>query len=150
MKAGTRTVTAAFVEYEPIPGRRRGEASPTSSAAVGGAALDMMSISGPFNAGETEDTPTRQRILICKPAAARDEEPCARKILATLARRAYRGFGSPDDVDQLLAIYRKGRAARDFDTGIARALEALLSSPKFLLRLEQEPLDAAIARVPSE
>ena len=40
----------------------------------------------------------------------------------------------------------KGRAARDFDTGIARALEALLSSPKFVLRVEQEPLDAAIRR----
>jgi hypothetical protein len=44
----------------------------------------------------------------------------------------------PADVDQLLTIYKKGRAARDFDTGIARSLEALLSSPKFVLRLEQE------------
>ena len=138
VKAGTRTVTAAFVENEPIPGPPMGRGVTNIIGGGGGAALDLMSVSGPFDPGETEDTPTRQRILICRPAAARDEEPCARKILANLTRRAYRGFGSPADVDQLLVIYRQGRAARDFDTGVARALEALLSSPKFVLRLEQE------------
>src|SRR6202030_2895144 len=45
---------------------------------------------------------------------------------------------APADVEELLAIYRKGRASRDFDTGLERALEALLSSPKFVLRVEQE------------
>ena len=133
VKAGTRTVTAAFVESEPIPGPR-GRGGRTG----GGAALDMMSISGPFNATKTVDTPSRQKIFICKPTNARDEEPCARRILTTLVRRAYRGPAVEADVDQLLAIYRKGRAARDFDTGLERALEALLSSPKFLLRVEQD------------
>jgi hypothetical protein len=133
VRAGTRTVTAAFVESEPIPGpRARG------GRGSGGAALDMLSISGPFNTTRTVDTPTRKKIFACTPASVRDEEPCARQILTTLARRAYRAPAVNTDVDRLVAIYKKGRAAGDFDTGIERALEALLSSPKFVLRVEQE------------
>jgi mono/diheme cytochrome c family protein len=133
LKAGTRTVTAAFVESEPIPGPRgRG------GRGAGGAALDMLSISGPFKATKTVETLPRQKIFSCKPTSARDEEPCARQILTTLTRRAYRGSAVKTDVDQLLAMYKKGRAQQDFDTGIERALEALLSSPKFVLRVEQD------------
>ena len=44
-----------------------------------------------------------------------------------------------------MAIYRKGRNARDFDTGVQRALEALLSSPKFVLRVEQDRPSASTA-----
>jgi mono/diheme cytochrome c family protein len=138
MKAGTRTVTAAFVESEPIPGREPGRGVNNVIGGGGAAAIDTLSVAGPFNPSTNAETPSRQKVLICKPAIARDEEPCARRILTGLTRRAYRGFASPGDVDQLLEIYRQGRAARDFDTGIARGLEALLSSPKFVLRVEEE------------
>jgi mono/diheme cytochrome c family protein len=137
VKAGTRTVTAAFVESEPIPGPR-GRGGRGGGGSGGGAALDMLSVSGPFNPTKTVDTPSRRKIFLCKPTAARDEEPCARQILTALTRRGYRGSAVEADVEQLLAIYRKGRTARDFDTGIERAVEALLSSPKFVLRVEQE------------
>ena len=139
VRAGTRTVTAAFVESEPIPAQRgRGGAAGGIAGGGGSAALDLMSIAGPFNAAKTADTPTRRKILTCRPATARDEEPCARQILSTLTRRAYRGFSTATDADDLLAIYRKGRATGDFETGLERALEALLSSPKFVLRVEQD------------
>src|SRR5207237_5792826 len=48
-------------------------------------------------------------------------------------------------ITPLLRIYPEGRAARDFDAGIERGLEALLSSPKFLLRIEREPAGAGDA-----
>ncbi len=139
VKAGTRTVTAAFVENEPIPGfERLGRGVNNQIGGGGAAAVDTMSVSGPFNPGTSPDTPARQKILTCKPANARDEEPCARRILTDLTRRAYRGFSTKADVDQLLAIYANGRAGRTFDAGIARALEALLASPKFVLRVEED------------
>ena len=116
----------------------------------GAATLDLMSISGPFNPTKTEDTPARQKILTCKPASARDEEPCARQILTTLSRRAYRGFSDNADVEQLFAIYKSGRTGRDFDTGIERALEALLSSPKFVLRIEQDSTEPELHRPSAE
>src|SRR4051794_36796770 len=146
MKAGTRAVTAAFVESEPIPEPAgRGMRGSGGSIFAAGAGVDALSVAGPFNGAKTAETPVRRRILTCKPATAQQEEPCARQILARLTRRAYRGVSSPTDVDDLLAIYRKGRDARDFDTGIQRALEALLSSPKFVLRVEQDRPSAAAA-----
>ena len=139
VKAGTRTVTAAFVESEPIPGfERLGRGVNNQIGGGGAAALDAMSIAGPFNPGTAPDTPARRKILTCTPATARDEEPCARRILFNLTRRAYRGYGTETDVDQLMSIYAKGRAGRTFDAGIARALEALLASPKFVLRVEED------------
>jgi hypothetical protein len=63
--------------------------------------------------------------------------------LTPLARRAYRRPVTNADIQPLLAIYKEGRQSRDFDGGIERALEALLSSPKFLIRLEREPEGAA-------
>jgi mono/diheme cytochrome c family protein len=70
------------------------------------------------------------------------EEACARKIISTLTRRAYRRPVTAADIDPLMVIYKEGRTARDFEAGIERALEALLSSPKFLIRLEREPAGA--------
>src|SRR6516225_554888 len=144
VKAGTRTVTAAFVESDAIPLPRTPDARTdrlglSISGGSGKASLDLLSVSGPFNPSTTIETPVRQRIFVCRPAHARDEDPCARQILTTLSRRAYRGFADNGDVEQLLAIYKSGRADRDFDTGIERALEALLSSPKFVLRIEEDP-----------
>jgi mono/diheme cytochrome c family protein len=148
MKAGTHVVTAAFVESEPIPesrGRAGRGGGAQASVFAQGTAVDSMSIAGPFSAARTVDTPTRRKILTCQPANAREEDPCARRILTTLTHRAFRGLSAPADVEQLLAIYKKGRAARDFDTGLERALEALLSSPKFVLRVEQEHSEAGAA-----
>jgi mono/diheme cytochrome c family protein len=143
IKAGTRTVSASFVESEPIPmargrGRMDGRGANAIIGGQGAATLDLMSISGPFNPARTVDTPTRQRIFICKPPNPREEEPCARQIFTALTRRAYRGFGDNTDVEQLMAVYKAGRSGHDFDTGIERTLEALLSSPKFVLRIEQD------------
>jgi len=143
LKAGTRTVTASFVESEPVPmtrgrGRMDGRGANAIIGGQGAATLDLMSISGPFNPARTIDTPTRQRIFTCKPANARDEEPCARQIFTALTRRAYRGFGDNTDVEQLMAVHKAGRSGHDLDTGIERTLEALLSSPKFVLRIEQD------------
>jgi mono/diheme cytochrome c family protein len=145
VKAGTRLVTAAFADVAPTPenlfrARARGGPGDAEGNAPG---VDMLYVSGPFNGSVPAETATRQRIFVCRPSAARDEEPCARQIVTALARRAYRRPVTDADVTPLIAIYKEGRAARDFDAGIERALEALLSSPKFLIRLEREPAGTA-------
>ena len=50
-----------------------------------------------------------------RPAA---QEACAREIIGTLARRAYRRPVTDADVDPLVNVYRDGVAERDFDFGI--------------------------------
>ena len=140
VKAGTRLVAVAFTDAAPTPERivrSRGRSGP-GELDFDAPGIDMVYISGPFDGRTPEDTPSRNRIFSCRPAGAREEEECARRIMSTLARRAYRRPVTDEDVQPLVAIYREGRASRDFDAGVERALEALLSSPSFLFRAENE------------
>ena len=91
------------------------------------------------------DTPSRRRIFVCEPASAADEEACAARIVATLARRAFHRPVTGEDVEDLVAFYREGRAEGDFRAGVRRALESILVDPEFLFRIERDPPDAAPA-----
>ncbi len=135
IEAGQRLVSVAFTDSAPSPHGLRGEPG-----------IDKLFISGPFEGTVPDDTPSRQKIFTCRPAddaSAAEQEACAREIIGTLARRAYRRPVTADDVDPLVGVYRDGVVDRDFDFGIERALEALLSMPEFLMRVYQEPVDLA-------
>ena len=105
--------------------------------------LDKLIVVGPYNTTGRGDTPSREKIFICRPAAAADEEPCARSILANLARHAFRRPVTDADVRPLMAFFRSGRQDGDFDRGIEKALRAMLVSPDFLFRVEHDPRGAA-------
>jgi len=96
-------------------------------------------VSGPFNAKRPSDTPSRRKILVCTPANAAEELPCARKILSTLARRAYRRPVSDTDLEILLSNYQAGRNQGDFENGIERGVQFVLAHPEFVFRGEKEP-----------
>jgi mono/diheme cytochrome c family protein len=140
IKAGTRLVAAAFTDAAPTPERIARSRGRNGPGEVDGNApgIDVLSVSGPFDGKTPEDTPSRRRIFTCRPTSTRDEEVCVRRIMSTLARRGYRRPVTDEDIQPLVAIYKEGRAARDFEAGVERALEALLSSPSFLFRAEQE------------
>ncbi len=102
-------------------------------------AVHSVSITGPFDPTGAGNTPSRDRIFTCRPAAAEDEADCAATVISTLARRAYRRPVSYQDVEMPLAFYEQGRADGTFETGIELALRALLTSPGFLFRIERDP-----------
>lgn len=87
--------------------------------------------------------PTNQgayaRVMICSPQG-NDREPCARQILTTFAKRAWRRPITPAEADRLYALanvaYTEGE---DFDTGIKLAVQGILLSPHFLYRVELDP-----------
>ncbi len=112
-------------------------------------AVRSISIEGPFNATGVSDTPSRRRIFTCTPASSRQEEACAKTILANLARRAYRRPVTDEDLDAPLAFFRQGRAAAGsegvagFDAGIEMSVRALLASMEFLFRIERDPAGLA-------
>jgi hypothetical protein len=105
-----------------------------------GPAVYQVSIIGPFDATGPGDTPSRRQIFICRPAGP-DDENCAKRILANLARRAYRRPVDDEDLRPLLEFYRQGRTNADFDAGIELALSSLLVKPQFLFRIERDPPD---------
>jgi hypothetical protein len=104
-------------------------------------------VTGPYNATGSGDTPSRRAIFSCKPANAAEETTCARTILSTLARRAYRGPVSTAEVNTLLEFYREGRKTADFDSGIQQALARILVAPRFVYRIEEEPTTVASGQV---
>ena len=120
----------------------------SNNAGVGGRmpTITTVTIAGPYGAAGAGDTPSRRRIFVCNPATAEAEAPCARRILSTLARRAYRGQVAAGDVDVLLDFYNDSRAAGgSFDDGIELALRRLLVSPEFLYRIEADQPPRAAA-----
>jgi hypothetical protein len=140
VKAGPRTVAAALVDQL----RSKGTDDIYTIDQLQGAVTDI-TITGPFNAVGTGDTPSRRKVFSCHPATASEEEGCARRILSNLASQAYRVPVSAADpaVDSLLGHYRDARGAGDFEAGIEQALARLLVNPRFLFRLEQEPTGLA-------
>ena len=98
---------------------------------------------GPFLPSNAGDTPSRRRIFTCKPDAQNpgEEESCARRILSTLAQRAYRRPVTSADLELLLPFYKEGRQKGSFETGIQLALRRLLASPTFVFRAEADPRD---------
>ena len=139
VKAGTRLVSMAFTNVAPSALEGEGDNMV--------AGLSTLEIQGPYNGVIPEETPSRQRIFVCRPSSPSDEEPCARQIIRTLARRAYRRSITEADLQPLMAIYTLGRATENFETSIARALEALLCMPAFLLRTEADPVGATAGRI---
>jgi mono/diheme cytochrome c family protein len=93
-------------------------------------------IGGPYEATGPGETASRRTVFVCRPERPAQESTCARTILTSLAHRAFRRPVTSADVEPLYAFYQKGRA-KDFDSGIQAAVEAILVSPEFLFRVER-------------
>jgi mono/diheme cytochrome c family protein len=106
-------------------------------------AVYSVSITGPFEPGVATGTPSRDRIFVCRPSAPSAEADCAKNIITTLARRAYRRPVSDADLQAPLAFYNEARADGGFDAGIEMALRAILASTEFLFRVERDPRNVA-------
>jgi hypothetical protein len=141
VKAGPHTIAMAVVD-----GRRAGGVDDqysdyrvNSKFSVGGG-VGGITITGPYNPNGTGDTPSRRRILVCTPQNASEETACARKIISSLARRAFRRNLLDDaEVDGLMSFYERGRKEGDFEAGIQQAVARVLVAPRFVFRMEDEP-----------
>jgi hypothetical protein len=105
--------------------------------------IDHVQITGPLNPTGSGDTPSRRRVFVCTPASSQQEVPCAKRILGTLARRAYRRPVTDADMETLLSFYQAGKNEGNFESGIESALRLILASPKFLFRSESDPARVA-------
>jgi hypothetical protein len=148
MTAGPHKIGVAFLEKTHALNTRRLQNYVRSSSDTidfsGYPHIDEVILTGPFNPTGPGDTPSRQRILVCRPASVAEEEPCARRIFTALARRAYRGDVSPNDLTTLLTFFTRGRQESGrFEGGIDLGLRRMLASPKFVFRAERDPAGVA-------
>jgi mono/diheme cytochrome c family protein len=115
---------------------------------TGDPSVDRISVEGPFEATGVGNTPSRNKIYVCKPANAQDELPCARKIISTLLRHAWRRPLTDSDLETPLSFFQKQRNQKGtFDAGIESALQFILASPEFLFRFEGDPRDVPAGAV---
>jgi hypothetical protein len=148
LKAGMHDIRAAFLmKTNALPeGFRRPFLKPYIGRGIEdtretreGASLRTIEIMGPLNGLGAEESPSHRRVFTCHPVKASEEMGCARTILSTLARRAYRRPVNDTDLKVLLDFYNDGRAEGGFEAGIELAVERLLVSPSFLFRVEVPP-----------
>ena len=144
VKAGDHEVGISFVRrlWEPegvLQPPQTGFGRTTNEYYHGNPAVEIVMIGGPYGAPSPGDSLSRRKVFVCTPKDSASEEGCARKILSTLAARAYRRPVTEDDIQTLLGFYKAGRAEESFDAGIQRGLERMLAAPSFLFRVEREP-----------
>ena len=146
VKAGPHEISVAFpqrssalleTERQPYPAHFNMDRHPRLTPAV-----YAVTINGPYDVKGPGDSPSRQRLLVCRPTAPAQEEPCARRILSTVMRRAYRRPVTPADLSVPLKFFQDNRA-EGFENGVEMALRAVLVSPEFLFRVEQDPAGVA-------
>jgi hypothetical protein len=169
LKAGPHKIGVAFLEKTQALNTRRLQSYVRSSSDTidfsGYPHIDEVILTGPFNATGAAGTPSRRRLFVCEPAAAKasagqaltttssrrssdgidpSEVGCARQILSTVGRRAYRSDLSERDLATLMDFFRQGRKdGGSFDSGIDLALRRVLASPKFIFRTERDPAGMA-------
>ena len=150
VRAGERRTTATFIRqmegpYEDLirPNDWSLTGTETSYGTTSLPHLIRLTIEGPYNPTGVSETRTRKQIFTCRPTTAAEEVPCVQKILSQLATKAYGRTASQDDIKALLDFYSMGAKDGGFEIGVRTALEAILSSPHFLLRMEREPNQVA-------
>ncbi|HEY7188341.1 MAG TPA: DUF1592 domain-containing protein [Vicinamibacterales bacterium] len=144
VKAGQRAIGVAFVRKAP-PG-----ADDIWATYAANSGVQSLAITGPLAPTGLGDSASRRRIFVCRPASAAEESACARTILGTLAKRAFRQPVSDADLQMLLTFFQTGRTAASngggFDAGIEQALARILVDPRFTFRLEREPATVAVGQ----
>ncbi|QDU28246.1 hypothetical protein ETAA8_33460 [Anatilimnocola aggregata] len=80
---------------------------------------------------------------VVAPPAGMEPRTAARALITGLTRRAYRGQSTPTDVDRLLILFDRASAQqKSYGDSIRIMLKAILVSPKFLFRIEQDIANA--------
>ena len=153
--AGQHTVAVTFLRrsYAEDDGRtlqyNAGDDRRSANLLEGGQhrvqAVHAFHIKGPVKITGMSDSPTRQKIFICKPAGPAEERPCAEKIVSNLAQHAFRRPVKDEDIAPLMGFYDRVSKTDGFEAGVRESLAAILASPHFLYRAEAAVDDGARA-----
>jgi len=107
--------------------------------------IQDVTIQGPLAVTGVSETPSRQRVFSCRPTSPGEEERCAVQIAKALTERAFRGSGTPEDLQDAMKFYNEGRAAGGFEDGIRLVVQGILANPRFVFRAERAPAGTAPA-----
>ena len=145
VKAGAREVGITFIKKnsaiiestrQPYQAHFNRDRHPRQQPAV-----LSVSIAGPYNSTGISETSSRKRIFSCKPNTSISASECAKSIVTNIATAAFRRPVSDEDLGTPLKFFEQVNSEKGFEPGIEMALRAILVSPEFLFRIEQDPKD---------
>ncbi len=113
---------------------RKPEKVPVNTVRVG-----RMDIGGPYNQTLGATLESRKKIFVCGHADGQHKTECATKIVKDLARRAYRRPVTSSEIQPLTNLVSLAQSKGDsLEEGVCLSIQAMLVSPHFLFRLEQD------------
>ena len=154
IKAGLHAVGVTFLQTNDIPGtelNRPFQRTMNTPGSIPGFLfyphVGQVTIEGPHDSKGATETASRQKIFTCRPAVAPgasaptsvSEDTCARRIITTLAKNAFRRAATAAEMKELTQFYQSGRSEGGFEGGIEAALQRILADPQFIYRGEREP-----------
>ena len=148
IKAGFHKVGVTFIATSDLPDTGLNKSfvrTMNSPGAISGYTfyphVGQVFIEGPYNGVPATSTQSREKIFECYPQSDVEEADCARRIISTLARRAFRRPSTDADLETLMAFFRAGRGGEggSFDDGIQAVVQRILADPEFIYRSEIEP-----------
>jgi hypothetical protein len=154
IKAGLHTVGVTFLQTNDIPGtelNRPFQRTMNTPGSIPGFIfyphVGQVTIEGPHDSKGATETASRQKIFTCRPVVAPgasaptsvSEDACARRIITTLAKNAFRRSATAAEMKELTQFYQAGRSEGGFEGGVEAALQRILADPQFIYRGEREP-----------
>ena len=143
--AGAHRVTAAFIQHSegPVNDLLAPIDHTLADTQIGVAYgittlphLKDLNVVGPQRVTGVSETASRRKIFVCRPTSPGEETACASQIVRRLGGQAFRRPLTDADFKGLMRFYEEGRSERNFEYGVASAIEAMLASPQFVFRLE--------------
>ena len=137
LDAGLHTIEASFlVDVTKIPDHDAEKYDKPRRMAF----LDRAEVHGPFSRKSPPLTASHKKVFVCGHLNWPHQPGCPQQILGNLARNAYRRPVGQDEINALKRLVRLAQESGDsFEQGIQLALKAVLVSPHFLFRIEQDP-----------
>jgi mono/diheme cytochrome c family protein len=133
VKAGEHTIAVAFLNPYTDPKvtdkDKRDRLLVVQTTEIQGPMLDMTRL----------PTVAYKRIMIATPGPGLSEHEAARRIVANLARKAFRRPVSDAEVEKFVRLVEMARQqGDDFEKGVQLAAQAILVSPHFLFKVERD------------
>lgn len=104
-------------------------------------AVEFIELTGPLNAEPPARSPGHEAVIVARPNDSVTPQAAAEKIFRPLLRRAFRRTAREDEVKRFadLTAELASDAQTSWDQAVAVAVQAMLVSPEFLFRTEQDP-----------
>ena len=116
---------------------------------MNGVRINTVDVGGPYAQTTGPSPVSLAKVFTCSHATTGHTDPlCTRRILTTLAGRAFRRPVTPHEMDPYVDLaMHAAEQEKSFNEGIVVGIQALLVSPDFLFRIERDPSAIAQHRI---